>query len=255
MLSDAPAHNLFVLMAPIDKSRKTIPEVLAVVQVCLEGRLDSDNIQNGLESGKRAAGDLLPWTVSQQFMDKQFGTLCGGRIVRVAVHPDYQSMGYGGRAVQLIEQYYLGLATSLDEEEKAPAPPSKTVIKQVKVTFFNLHDLTVLICLLQDGHTVELLEERIEPRADLPPLLQRLDERKPERLDYLGVSFGLTVPLLKFWKRNEFVPVYIRQNSNDITGEHTCIMLKGLEHGGSDSDGKLNLFLNLSLNFRGVFLK
>lgn len=219
MLSDAPAHNLFVLMAPIDKSRKTIPEVLAVVQVCLEGRLDSDNIQNGLESGKRAAGDLLPWTVSQQFMDKQFGTLCGGRIVRVAVHPDYQSMGYGGRAVQLIEQYYLGLATSLDEEEKAPAPPSKTVIKQVK-----------------DGHTVELLEERIEPRADLPPLLQRLDERKPERLDYLGVSFGLTVPLLKFWKRNEFVPVYIRQNSNDITGEHTCIILKGLEHGGSDSD-------------------
>lgn len=33
---------------------------------------------------------------------------------------------------------------------------------------------------------MELLEERIEPRADLPPLLQRLDERKPEKLDYLG---------------------------------------------------------------------
>lgn len=218
MLSDAPAHNLFVLMAPIDKNRKTIPEVLAVVQVCLEGRLDSDKIENGLESGKRAAGDLLPWTVSQQFMDKQFGTLCGGRIVRVAVHPDYQSMGYGSRAVQLIEQYYLGLATSLDEEDK-PITSNKTTIKQVK-----------------DGHTVELLEERIEPRADLPPLLQRLDERKPERLDYLGVSFGLTVPLLKFWKRSEFVPVYIRQNSNDITGEHTCIMLKGLEHGSTDED-------------------
>ncbi|CAL2029115.1 unnamed protein product [Caenorhabditis brenneri] len=218
MLSDAPAHNLFVLMAPIDKNRKTIPEVLAVVQVCLEGRLDSDKVENGLESGKRAAGDLLPWTVSQQFMDKQFGTLCGGRIVRVAVHPDYQSMGYGSRAVQLIEQYYLGLATSLDEEEKT-VTSNKSLIKQVK-----------------DGHTVELLEERIEPRADLPPLLQRLDERKPERLDYLGVSFGLTVPLLKFWKRGEFVPVYIRQNSNDITGEHTCIMLKALEHGGSDND-------------------
>ncbi|KAF1770748.1 hypothetical protein GCK72_002571 [Caenorhabditis remanei] len=217
MLSDAPAHNLFVLMAPIDKNRKTLPEVLAVVQVCLEGRLDSDNIENGLESGKRAAGDLLPWTVSQQFMDKRFGTLCGGRIVRVAVHPDYQSMGYGSRAVQLIEQYYLGLATSLDEEETVPQ--KKNVIKQVN-----------------DGHTVELLEERIEPRADLPPLLQRLDERKPEKLDYLGVSFGLTVPLLKFWKRCEFVPVYVRQNSNDITGEHTCIMLKGLEHASADSD-------------------
>ncbi|CAI2319003.1 unnamed protein product [Caenorhabditis sp. 36 PRJEB53466] len=216
MLSDAPAHNLFVLMAPIDKTRKSLPEVLAVVQVCLEGRLDSDKMENGLERGKRAAGDLLPWTVSQQFMDKQFGTLSGGRIVRVAVHPDYQSMGYGTRAVQLIEHYYLGLATSLDEEEKVV---KKTEIKQVK-----------------DGNTVELLEERIEPRADLPPLLQRLDERKPEKLDYLGVSFGLTVPLLKFWKRTEFVPVYIRQNSNDITGEHTCIMLKGLEHSTGDEE-------------------
>uniref|UniRef100_A0A1I7UY44 RNA cytidine acetyltransferase n=1 Tax=Caenorhabditis tropicalis TaxID=1561998 RepID=A0A1I7UY44_9PELO len=222
MLSDAPAHNLFVLMAPIDKNRKSLPEVLAVVQVCLEGRLDSEKIENGLESGKRAAGDLLPWTVSQQFMDKQFGTLCGGRIVRVAVHPDYQSMGYGSRAVQLIEQYYLGLTTSLDEEDKVVLS-SKSSIKQVK-----------------DGHTVELLEERIEPRADLPPLLQRLDERKPEKLDYLGVSFGLTVPLLKFWKRSEYVPVYIRQNSNDITGEHTCIMLKGLEHGGSEADEELS---------------
>uniref|UniRef100_A0A8R1I198 RNA cytidine acetyltransferase n=1 Tax=Caenorhabditis japonica TaxID=281687 RepID=A0A8R1I198_CAEJA len=215
MLSDAPAHNLFVLMAPVDKNRKTLPEVLAVVQICLEGRLDSDKMEDTLERGKRAAGDLLPWTISQQFMDKEFGSLCGARIVRVAVHPDYQSMGYGSRAVELIEQYYLGEATSLDEEEKNIG--KKTVIKQVK-----------------DGHTVELLEERIEPRADLPPLLQRLDERKPEKLDYLGVSFGLTVPLLKFWKRSEFVPVYIRQNSNDITGEHTCIMLKGLEHSGDD---------------------
>lgn len=133
MLSDAPAHNLFVLMAPVQKTQKTLPEVLAVVQVCLEGRLDADKLEDGLERGKRAAGDLLPWTVSQQFMDKNFASLCGARIVRVAVHPDYQSMGYGSRAVQLIEQYYLGLETSLDEEEAVGK--SKTVIKQVKVRF------------------------------------------------------------------------------------------------------------------------
>jgi hypothetical protein len=31
----------------------------------------------------------------------------------------------------------------------------------------------------------------------MPPLLQRLTERKPENLDYLGVSYGLTSQLLR----------------------------------------------------------
>ena len=31
----------------------------------------------------------------------------------------------------------------------------------------------------------------------MPPLLQRLSERKPENLDYLGVSYGLTPSLLR----------------------------------------------------------
>ena len=32
----------------------------------------------------------------------------------------------------------------------------------------------------------------------MPPLLQRLSERKPESLDYLGVSYGLTSQLLRY---------------------------------------------------------
>lgn len=32
----------------------------------------------------------------------------------------------------------------------------------------------------------------------MPPLLQRLSERKPESLDYLGVSYGLTPQLLRY---------------------------------------------------------
>lgn len=50
----------------------------------------------------------------------------------------------------------------------------------------------------------------LEPRASLPPLLLKLSERRPESLDYIGVSFGVTEPLLKFWKRAGFVPVYLR---------------------------------------------
>lgn len=69
MLSDAPAHHLFVLMAPVkDDQKSSLPEVLAIIQVCLEGNLSNDSVSSSLERGKRAAGDLLPWTISQQFL-------------------------------------------------------------------------------------------------------------------------------------------------------------------------------------------
>lgn len=75
-----------------------------------------------------------------------------------------------------------------------------------------------------------LLSERVAPRAleELPPLFTRLDERPAESLQYLGVSFGLTAPLLKFWQRQGFSAVYLRQTASDVTGEHTCIVLKAL---------------------------
>ncbi|KAJ1361073.1 RNA cytidine acetyltransferase [Parelaphostrongylus tenuis] len=204
MLSDAPAHHLFVLMSPVKEDQSSIPEVLALAQVCLEGNLSKDFVSTSMDRGKRAAGDLLPWTISQQFMDRDFPTLCGGRIVRIAVHPDFQSMGYGTRTLELLEEYYLGHVPSLDENVKES-------VKTVK-----------------DGHTVELLEEQITPRVDLPPLLLRLTERKAEYLDYLGASFGLTLNLLKFWKKRGFVPVYLRQTPSPLTGEYSCIVLKQL---------------------------
>lgn len=54
-----------------------------------------------------------------------------------------------------------------------------------------------------------LLEENINPRTDLPPLLVPLRERWPEKLHYLGVSFGLTLNLFRFWKKHNFAPFYI----------------------------------------------
>lgn len=42
-----------------------------------------------------------------------------------------------------------------------------------------------------------LLEERVEPRTSLPPLLFELDQVKPDILDYIGVSYGLSEDLLR----------------------------------------------------------
>lgn len=59
----------------------------------------------------------------------------------------------------------------------------------------------------------------------------KLSDRPAERIDWLGVSFGITKDLFKFWKKHEFVPFYLRQTCNDLTGEHTCIMIKDMQNG------------------------
>jgi N-acetyltransferase 10 len=164
-----------------------------------------------LGRGRRAAGDLIPWTIAQQFQDEDFPSLSGVRIVRIATHPDYQGMGYGSRAINLLRQYYQFCIPSLETDDIELECSQIIQTSQV-----------------QDSE-VDLLEETIEPKSSLPPLLLKLSERRPENLDYLGVSFGVTESLLKFWKRAEFVPVYLRQTSNEITGENSCIMLSSLK--------------------------
>ncbi|XP_063802155.1 RNA cytidine acetyltransferase [Pseudophryne corroboree] len=90
LLSDAPAHHIFCLIPPVPPTQNSLPEVLAVIQVCLEGEISRQSIMSSLSRGKKASGDLIPWTVSEQFQDPDFGSLSGGRVVRIAVHPDYQ---------------------------------------------------------------------------------------------------------------------------------------------------------------------
>ena len=76
----------------------------------------------------------------------------------------------------------------------------------------------------------------------MPPLLQRLSERQPENLDYLGTSYGVTPLLFKFWKRAGYVPLYMRQTTNDLTGEHSCVMLRGLNKNKDESASWLSAF-------------
>lgn len=206
LLSDAPAHHLFCLLPPVPPTQNSLPEVLAVVQVCLEGEISRQSMLNSLSRGKKASGDLIPWTISEQFQDPDFGSLSGGRVIRIAVNPDYQGMGYGSRALQQLQLYYEGKFPTMDESTTTASNEITSV----------------------SSEAVSLLEEVLSPRKDLPPLLLKLSERKAEKLDYLGVSYGLTPQLLKFWKKAGFIPVYLRQTPNDLTGEHSCVMLKDL---------------------------
>ena len=79
----------------------------------------------------------------------------------------------------------------------------------------------------------------------------KLSERPAEQLDYIGVSFGLTQELLKFWKKADFMPVYIRQTKNDLTGENSCILLKSIK---KDEDNEKDWLMHFSKDFKRRFI-
>ena len=66
LMSDAPAHALFVLLPPLKADDSSLPDPLVVLQVALEGHISKESVMNSLARGLQASGDLIPWTISQQ---------------------------------------------------------------------------------------------------------------------------------------------------------------------------------------------
>lgn len=219
LMSDAPAHELFVLVPPTSENSNKLPEPLCVIQVALEGKISRQSVMNSLSRGQRPNGDLIPWLVSQQFQDEDFASLSGARVVRIATNPEYTKMGYGTKALELLTDYYEGRFTNLSEEDDTTMQDSMRRATDAELA----------------GASLLTDDVQIRETSDMPPLFAKLMQKRPEKLDYVGVSYGMTPELHKFWKRATFSPVYLRQTANDLTGEHTCVMLRPLENSGDRS--------------------
>jgi N-acetyltransferase 10 len=61
--------------------------------VCLEGKIHKDSVLDKTQRAMKPSGDLIPWTLSEQYQDENFPGLFGARIVRIATHPAGQKMG------------------------------------------------------------------------------------------------------------------------------------------------------------------
>lgn len=244
MLSDAPAHSVFVLLSPsAEKDSSSLPDILAVVQVALEGKISRKAVDAQLARGSRSAGDLIPWLISQQFGDSKFAQLSGARIVRIAVHPSVQSMGYGTRAVELLYRFYNGQMISLDnpgggedesDEESDAAEVEDTDAESEPEEEEKSENLVA---------AKRINKEKLAPRKELPPLLLPLTEVESPRLDWIGTSFGLTMGLHKFWSRAGMRMLYVRQTKNELTGEHTAIMVRALPRTSGVDDAWLDAFV------------
>lgn len=170
LLSDAPAHHIFVLLGPVSKkSEDGVPDVLCAIQVALEGEISKVSALQGLARGEKKQGDLIPWTVAQQFQDPDFAALSGARVVRIATQMECARMGYGTRALELLGDYFDG---NILMDDAAPHVPSARKIE------------------LSDDNV--LLEEEVKVRTNLSPLLVPVSRRPPETLHWLGTAFGMS---------------------------------------------------------------
>jgi N-acetyltransferase 10 len=229
LLSDAPSHKIFVLCKALDKQKKAkgLPDIYCAIQVCEEGGISKDVILTNNKRGLKPSGDLIPWTISEHYQDQEFAHMTSIRIVRIACHPDCQRMGYGSKALELLSHYFEGKFIKLDDDE-------------------------------------EIEESRDEKektgKKKLKPLLSKLEDIKPPFIYYLGTSFGLTNTLYNFWQKNGYKPLYIAMNSNSITGEHSCIMIKPLNEGNiklltedintNNNNQKIKWFIPFSVDFK-----
>lgn len=245
LLSDAPSHSVFVLMKPLEKSdnesKKAIPDIFAAIQVCEEGGISKNVILNNNKRGFKPAGDLIPWTISEFYQDNEFPNLTGIRVVRVATHPECNRMGYGTRALQLLTDFYEGKIINLNEDDINPQ--ENLNLKESSLANKNTNNNSISLVSAKSASKENLMKEEIKPKKKLKPLLLRLQDITPPEIFYIGTAFGLTKELFSFWRKNDFFPFYIKMTENDITGEHTCILIKPLK----DDEIKFNLEMNANL--------
>ena len=224
LMSDAPKHHVLALIPPVGEEDAGVPEVYVAIQIAVEGRIGG-RAEVLSKAGLRPNGDMIPWTLSQQFSDTDFGRLNGIRIVRIAVHPHLARMGYGSEALKQISQLVgdlQGVAIPQSIETAAVEPPEEA----------------------------NLQSETLKPRKLRQPLLALATEAvsilgASGSIDFIGTSFGLTIGLFNFWRKAGFVPLYLRQNQNDTTGEFTCMMLRA-----SDSEWLGSLYVDFSARFQ-----
>ncbi|KAL5709167.1 hypothetical protein ACHQM5_019886 [Ranunculus cassubicifolius] len=224
LMADAPAHHLFVLLGPVDESNNKLPYILCVIQVSLEGQISRKSSMKSLSQGHSPYGDQIPWKFCEQFHDTVFPSLSGARIVRIAVHPSAMRLGYGSTAVELLTRYYEGQLTPITELEDM----EEDVVEGSPAT------------LTEAAEKVSLLEEKVKPRQNLPPLFVHPRERKPEKLHYLGVSFGMIFSI-----------------PTAVTGEHTCMVIKPLNNDDVEvnNEDEWGFFTPFYQDFRNRFIE
>lgn len=209
ILADAPSHRILVLTSPLNFSANFLPEILSALHISYEGQISRIFLEKNLINEKFISGDLLPWFISKHFQDSSFGELSGIRIIRISTNSEIQNMGYGTRAIELLKNFCKIKKKKFSKKTE----PFKSISADLEK-----NDL-VLSALLID------LEERIQPS-----------------IDYIGVSFSISIKLLCFWLKNGFSMIILKSKKENFGEQNVCIMIKLFSISNKENLYWLNFF-------------
>lgn len=188
MMCDAPSHRIFVLIPPFTIKIGFLPDILSVLHISYEGQINKKFVQKYIFNGLKMNGDMLPWVISRQFLDPNFGELSGLRIIRIVTSFDSQKMGYGSKTVELLTRFITGHRKKKNTE------------------------------LLENNET--------KKQKNKPAIISDLKNKFPPKIDYLGVSFSVNLQVLCFWKKNGFQAFIFRDQNDLMKNCQNLIMLK-----------------------------
>jgi tRNA(Met) cytidine acetyltransferase len=78
----------------------------------------------------------------------------------------------------------------------------------------------------------------------LENLFNDLNNADQKKIDYLGVSFAYSTELLKFWQKNDFIPVRLGLQADASSGAHSLMMIKALSKQGQQLEKELSSQFN-----------
>ncbi|OAG30762.1 N-acetyltransferase 1 [Nematocida displodere] len=130
ILADSQEHTLLALVSAEGR-------VLGLAQVVREGKKSEacTNKEQTYRTKRTEEGDLIPWTLSQYYLDLGFFDVAGVRVVRIAIHPDAQSMGYGSHLVGKIISLIGEPSTTQTPSEALFATPALDDVDYIGVSF------------------------------------------------------------------------------------------------------------------------
>lgn len=152
--------------------------------------------------------------ITKEYYDTSMKVLNGAHILRISTHPSYDEKEYG----------YGKKAIQLLEE------------------YFRGHLNFDLGVSSTDQNKVKC------------PFLIQLSQRKSELYDYLTVSTDLNHESIKFWRKSGYIMVDINADSDPISKEHGCTLLKSLIREDEEESRSNVWVLKLWQLFRNRFL-
>jgi tRNA(Met) cytidine acetyltransferase len=176
--------------------------VVSVALLAREGGLDAER-RASMYDGSRVRGNMIPDLLTSQLRDEDAAAPVGYRVVRIATHHALRGIGLGSGLLR-------GIETEASRDDRTTPRADETS---------------------QESGAALNSDRGAEPRYSIEPSVG--PEKRLDAVDWLGVGYGATPELVRFWGRNGYRTVHFSTTRNDRSGEYSAIMLRPLTGAGA----------------------